>query len=79
MWLRVGPLIRLAVIVPGHLERSMESHRAAERALRNSDADALRAAIARDISDAAADLGPPLARGEIMAAARWPDEKRKGA
>lgn len=56
MWLRVGPLIRLAVTTPNHFGRSMESHRAAERALRVRDAGALQAAIIRDISDAASDL-----------------------
>lgn len=56
MWLRVGPLIRLAVTSPNHFDRSMESHRSAERALRERDPAALQAAIARDISDAASDL-----------------------
>src|SRR5690606_33964945 len=45
MWLRVGPLIRLAVTSPNHFHRSMESHRAAERALRSRDTAALQAAI----------------------------------
>lgn len=57
MWLRVGPLIRLAVPAPLHFERSMASHDRAERALRDGDAEALRAAIVRDITEAAADLG----------------------
>jgi len=61
MWLRVGPLIRLAVTAPFHFERSMQSHRAAEAALHARDADALQAAIRRDISDAAADLGRTMA------------------
>lgn len=60
MWLRVGPLIRLAVTAPNHFERSMQSHRAAEQALRVRDAAALQAAIIRDISDAASDLGGTL-------------------
>lgn len=60
MWLRVGPLIRLAVTAPNHFERSMQSHRAAEQALRVRDAAALQAAIIRDISDAASDLGRTL-------------------
>ena len=60
MWLRVGPLIRLAVTTPNHFDRSMQSHRAAERALRDRDGSALEAAIIRDISDAAADLGKTL-------------------
>lgn len=60
MWLRVGPLIRLAVTAPNHFGRSMESHRAAELALRERDASALQAAIIRDISDAASDLGRTL-------------------
>lgn len=60
MWLRVGPLIRLAVTAPFHFDRSMHSHHAAVQALRDRDADALQAAIIRDISDAAADLGRTL-------------------
>lgn len=57
MWLRVGPLIRLAVTAPFHFERSMESHHAAMAALHARDGAALKAAIIRDISDAASDLG----------------------
>lgn len=64
MWLRVGPLIRLAVTSPNHFDRSMESHRAAERAVRDRDAAALQAAIIRDISDAASDLGRTLCSHE---------------
>jgi DNA-binding GntR family transcriptional regulator len=60
MWLRVGPLIRLAVTMTHHLEKSMESHRAAETAVRARDAAALQAAIIRDISDAASDLDKTL-------------------
>ncbi|MFT6121105.1 MAG: DNA-binding GntR family transcriptional regulator [Yoonia sp.] len=60
MWLRIGPLIRLAVTMPQHLEKSMESHCAAETALRARDATALQAAIIRDISDAASDLDKTL-------------------
>ena len=63
MWLRVGPLIRTAVTAPLHFDRSMSSHDAAMDALRRGDAAALRDAIIRDISDAAADLtlAPPRA------------------
>ena len=56
MWLRVGPLIRLAVTAPLHFDRSMNSHHAAMAALRRGDAAGLREAIIRDISDAAQDL-----------------------
>ncbi|MEE2860071.1 MAG: GntR family transcriptional regulator [Paracoccus sp. (in: a-proteobacteria)] len=56
MWLRVGPLIRTAVTAPLHFDRSMSSHDAAMEALRRGDGAALRDAIIRDISDAAADL-----------------------
>lgn len=61
MWLRVGPLIRLAVTAPLHFDRSMNSHHAAMAALRRGDGAALREAIIRDISDAAQDLAvaPP--------------------
>lgn len=64
MWLRVGPLIRLAVDAPRHLVRSMEAHDAALAALRAGDAEALRAAITRDIDGAAADLAGTLRRWE---------------
>ncbi|MBU2960237.1 GntR family transcriptional regulator [Citreicella sp. C3M06] len=64
MWLRVGPLIRHAVTSPNHFARSMESHDLAEQALRDRDADALRAAIVKDISDAAIDLGATLKQNE---------------
>lgn len=67
MWLRVGPLIRLAVTAPFHFERSMHSHRVAVQALRDRDADSLQAAIVRDISDAAADLGRTLVPQNRMA------------
>lgn len=60
MWLRVGPLIRHAVTSPNHFARSMDSHDLAEQALRDRDAGALRAAIVKDISDAAIDLGATL-------------------
>lgn len=65
MWLRVGPLIRTAVTAPLHFDRSMESHHAAMKALRQGDGDALRGAIIRDISDAADDL-----TGTLQAEAR---------
>jgi DNA-binding GntR family transcriptional regulator len=67
MWLRVGPLIRLAVTAPFHFERSMDSHHAAVQALRDRNAEALQAAIVRDISDAAADLGQALVPQNRMA------------
>lgn len=56
MWLRVGPLIRIAVTAPMHFQRSMTSHDDAMQALRDGDGAALRDAIIRDISDAADDL-----------------------
>lgn len=56
MWLRVGPLIRIAVTSPMHFQRSMASHDDAMKALRDGDSAALRDAIIRDISDAADDL-----------------------
>ena len=60
MWLRVGPLIRTAVTAPLHFHRSMASHDAALEALRKGDGHALRAAIIRDIGDAADDLTATL-------------------
>ena len=64
MWLRMGPVIRLAVAAPDHLARSMASHDAALQAARAGDATALKAAIVRDIADAAADLAGTLRRWE---------------
>ncbi|CAM3172037.1 GntR family transcriptional regulator [Paracoccus nototheniae] len=64
MWLRVGPLIRIAVTAPLHFDRSMASHDDAMAALRRGDAVALQAAIIRDISDAAADLTGTLSQRE---------------
>lgn len=62
MWLRVGPLIRLAINAPEHLEQSMASHYAAEQALRDGDREALQHAIQSDINGAADNLGPTLRR-----------------
>ena len=70
MWLRMGPVIRLAVVAPRHLSRSMASHDAALRALHDADAAALRAAIVADITDAAADLTGTLRRWEAARGAR---------
>jgi DNA-binding GntR family transcriptional regulator len=63
LWLRAGPMIRL-VPGPAHFEQSMRSHEAAADALRRRDADAARAAIERDLTDAAADLVRLLRRRE---------------
>lgn len=60
LWLRAGPLIRLATPSPGHLSHSMDCHWAAVRALRRGDGIAARAAIERDIRDAAQDLTKAL-------------------
>lgn len=56
LWLRTGPLVRLAIGKAGHLDQSMDCHEAALRALRDHDADAAREAVARDIREAARDL-----------------------
>lgn len=60
LWLRAGPLIRLATPSPGHLSHSMECHWTAVRALYRGDGAAARAAIERDIHDAAHDLTKAL-------------------
>lgn len=60
LWMRVGPLIRLGLDRPGHLEQSMACHWIAEEALRRGDAAAAREAVTRDIAGAAADLGAAL-------------------
>ncbi len=56
LWLSTGPLVRLALSKPGHLDHSMECHWLVERALRSGDAPAARSAILRDITGAARDL-----------------------
>lgn len=56
LWLRVGPLIHIAVAAPMHFDQSMASHRAAFKALQDRDPDALKQAIIQDISEAASDL-----------------------
>lgn len=68
LWLRAGPLIRLATPSPGHLSHSMECHWAALHALRRGDGAGARGAIERDIQDAAHDLTKALQqrRGEIQ-------------
>lgn len=60
LWVRVGPLIRLALARPGHLAHSMECHREAERAMQAGDGPAARTAIERDIGDAAQDIAQLL-------------------
>ncbi|MFI8480838.1 GntR family transcriptional regulator [Pseudomonas sp. NPDC078700] len=62
LWMRVGPLIRMALTQPKHLDHSMASHSAALQALHDSDPDALQQAIASDISEAADDLCQALSK-----------------
>lgn len=56
LWMRIGPLIRLAVPMENHIEHSMLCHWRAVDALRQRDGEAARAAIVSDIAGAAADL-----------------------
>lgn len=56
LWMRIGPFIRLALPREQHLANSMKCHRQAIEALGARDRIGARAAIAADISDAAADL-----------------------
>jgi DNA-binding GntR family transcriptional regulator len=65
LWLRIGSVIRLALRDPAHFKKTMACHRAAEAALRAGDAEAARAAITRDITDAAADLAEVLEKAEF--------------
>ncbi|MCC5959430.1 MAG: GntR family transcriptional regulator [Rhodobacteraceae bacterium] len=65
MWLRMGPIIRLAVTTPQHLTRSMASHDAALRAIVENNAAKLQHAIVRDITEAAHDLTDTLRHWEI--------------
>ncbi|UTW10191.1 GntR family transcriptional regulator [Marinobacterium rhizophilum] len=66
LWLRVGPLIHIAVASPMHFDQSMDAHSAALQALRDSDGDALQQAIIRDISEAACDLRQTLRNWEAQ-------------
>lgn len=56
LWMRIGPFIRLALPRKQHLANSMKCHRQAIEALGARDKVGARAAIAADISGAAADL-----------------------
>ncbi len=56
LWLRTGPLVRLAIGKAGHLDQSMTFHAAALEALRARDPRAAREAVIRDINEAARDL-----------------------
>lgn len=70
LWLRVGPVIRLATPSPGHLAHSMECHWEAVEAMHHGDGTAARRAIERDIGDAASDLASVLRE-------QRPKEKRR--
>lgn len=63
LWLRAGPAIRL-ILGPGHFQESMDCHRAALEALRRRDREAARAAVERDLRDAARALTRILADQE---------------
>lgn len=78
LWLRVGPVIRMAVTTPMHFDRSMESHYAARQALLDGDGAALQHAIIRDITDAASDLRNTLGnlRAEAEKGANKPKTRR---
>lgn len=56
LWLRTGPLVRLAIGKAGHLDQSMNCHAAALEALQARDSKAAREAVIRDINEAARDL-----------------------
>jgi DNA-binding GntR family transcriptional regulator len=56
IWLRVGPLIRLAIPSPEHFSHSMDCHWAVLEALQHGDAEDAGNAIEKDISYSADDL-----------------------
>ena len=60
LWMRAGPLIRLALQGEGHMQHYMKHHTGALEALRCGDPTAVRTAIETDISSAAADLESTL-------------------
>ncbi len=60
LWMRAGPLIRLALPGKGHMQHSMEHHIRALEALIRRDPVVVRAAIEADISSAATDLEASL-------------------
>lgn len=64
LWLRVGPSIRLCMPDAAHLAKSMQAHRRVLAALEAGDAAAARAAVAEDITVAAADMDRRLASRE---------------
>lgn len=66
LWLRVGPLIHIAVASPKHFDQSMDAHNEALQALKDGDGKALQQAIIRDISEAASDLRQTLRNWEAQ-------------
>ena len=60
LWMRAGPLIRLALPGDSHMANSMASHTRALEALKRGDPVAVRTAIEADIGDAASDLEESL-------------------
>lgn len=60
LWMRCGPLVRLALAKEAHTDHSMAYHTQALEALKKGDAIAARTAIEADISSAASDLGREL-------------------
>jgi DNA-binding GntR family transcriptional regulator len=69
LWLQIGPLLNL-VTNRQEMRSGLEAHEAAVRAVATGDAPGLRAAIARDIQDAARVIIPGLERGDFLSAAQ---------
>jgi DNA-binding GntR family transcriptional regulator len=64
LWLQIGPLLNL-VTNREEMRSGFEAHEAAVRAVAAGDAAGLRAAMVRDIQDAARVIIPGLQRGEF--------------
>lgn len=69
LWLQIGPLLNF-VTNRDEMRSGLEAHEAAVRAVATGDATGLRAAMARDIQDAARVIIPGLQRGEFLPAAQ---------
>lgn len=65
LWLQIGPLLNL-VTNRAEMRSGLEAHEAAVRAIAEGDAAGLRAAVVRDIQDAARVIIPSLQRGEFQ-------------
>lgn len=69
LWLQIGPLLNM-VTNREEMRSGLEAHEAMVRAIADGDAAGLRAAMVRDIQDAARVIIPALQRGEFLPATK---------